>query len=160
MAAGYTLSTLEQQGEDDWREALNATGQLGVWDRDSARDWLDRDRPVIADGTFIIVFDGKPVATTCSVPPTAGEPRSELGWVSVSPDHQGKGLGYQVVLAALLYAKRMGYPETYLNTDDWRLPAIQTYLNLGFGPEMVHVSHPQRWKDVLEELKLVPGRPT
>ena len=149
---GYALCTLAERGEDDWIEALNATGDLGCWDRARARDWLCRDRPVVPEGTFIIVFGGEPVATTCTVAPAPEEPRSETGWVSVSPDHQGKGLGYQVVLGALLYGKRIGYPGAYLNTDDWRLPAIKTYLNLGFEPEVSHESHPKRWKSVLAEL--------
>ncbi len=39
-----------------------------------------------------------------------------------------------------------------LCTDDWRLPAVKTYLNLGFEPEIIHESHPARWKAVFETL--------
>ncbi len=164
LPVGYTLHTLAERGEDDWIEALNATGELGEWDRARAREWLEAappgssaaDRPVVPEGSFIIVFDGRAVATTCIVAPTESEPCAEVGWVSVSPDHQGRGLGFQAALAALLYAKRMGYPESRLNTDDWRLPAIKTYLNLGFEPVIEHETHPRRWKDVFDALG-IPG---
>ena len=152
LPEGYAMSTLDGMDEDDWMESLNATGELGEWDRERVREWLDGERHAVREGTFIITFEGRPVGTTCTVPPTSTEPRSELGWVSVSPAHQGQGLGYQVCIAVLHYAREMGYSETYLNTDDWRLPAIKTYLNLGFEPEMIDESHLERWATVLAEL--------
>jgi len=152
LPEGYSLCTLQERDEHDWMETLNATGQLGEWDLKKIGEWLEGERHVTKEGTFFITFEGKPVATACTVPPTPTEERSELGWISVSPDHQGKGLGYQVCLAVLHFAKKMGYPETFLNTDDWRLPALKTYLNLGFEPEMTHQSHPERWKAAYEKV--------
>ncbi|MDP6494553.1 MAG: GNAT family N-acetyltransferase [Dehalococcoidia bacterium] len=151
----YQLTTLRDTGSGDWIQALNATGQLGQWDHNRARIWLEGERHAIEAGTIIITFEGRPVATTCTIPPTSAEPRSELGWVSVSPEHQGQRLGYQVCLAVLHFAWEMGYPGICLNTDDWRLPAIKTYLNLHFEPEMIHDSHPLRWKAVYEKLGVV-----
>ena len=155
LPEGYQLTTLRDTGSADWIEVLNATGQLGQWDHDRARIWLEGERHAIESGTIIITFEGRPVATTCTIPPTSTEPRSELGWLSVSPEHQGHRLGYQVCLAVLHFAREMGYPEVYLNTDDWRLPAIKTYLNLRFDPEMIHDSHPLRWKAAYEKLGVV-----
>ena len=152
LPEGYRLTTLGETGVGDWIEALNATGQLGHWDPDRVTTWLAGERHAIEAGTIIVTFDGRPVATTCTIPPTPTEPRSELGWVSVSPEHQGQGLGYQVCLAVLHFARKMGYTETYLNTDDWRLPAVKTYLNLSFEPEMIHESHPERWTAVYQKL--------
>lgn len=152
LPPGYTLCTLLELDESYWIEALNATGQLGEWDRDKTRKELEGERHVIKEGTFIITFADRPAATTCTVDPVPDAVRLELGWVSVSPDHQGKGLGYQVCLAVMRYTYKRGYSEIYLNTDDWRLPAIKTYLNLGFEPEIIHESHPARWKTVYETL--------
>jgi RimJ/RimL family protein N-acetyltransferase len=78
---------------------------LGVWDREKALAWLEGERHAIKEGTFIIVFEDRPVATACAIGPTSTETRPEFGWVSASPDHQGKGLGYQVSLAALLFIR-------------------------------------------------------
>ena len=149
---GYIMTTLCETGVDAWTRVLNATGQLGDWDADRADSWLSGERRAIPEGTFIVTFDGRPAATCCTIPPTTAERRAELGWLSVSPEHQGRGLGAQVCLAVLHFARRMGYAEIYLNTDDWRLPAVKTYLALGFEPEMAHESHPRRWITVYEKL--------
>jgi hypothetical protein len=41
-----------------------------------------------------------------------------------------------------------------LDTDDFRLPAVKTYLNLDFVPIYVDVDQPDRWCEVLEKLEL------
>ena len=150
---GYRLATLQERSTDDWIQALNATGQLGEWNRDSAARWLQGERHAIAAGTYFIIFEERPIATACAIAPTPSEPRPEFGWVSVSPDHQGRGLGYQVSLAALLFIRELGYRETFLHTDDVRLAAIKTYLKLGFRPHLTHASHERRWKAVYSRLQ-------
>ena len=154
LPEGYSLWTLQERDEDEWMEALNATGQLGKWGPEQIRKWLDGERHAVKEGTFLIIFDGKPVATACTVPPRSTEPRTEIGWVSVSPEHQGKSLGYLVTLAVLHYIKQTGATEAVLHTDDWRLPAIKSYLNLGFEPDINHDSYPVRWNAVYETLGL------
>lgn len=150
LPPGYNLSTLLDRDEADWIDALNATGQLGEWDQDVAGKWLEGERHAIKDGVFLIIFADRAVATACTIDPAPGAEKLELGWVSASPDHQAKGLGYQVCLAVMHHTHKLGYSETYLFTDDWRLPAIKTYLKLGFEPEITHESHPERWKAVFE----------
>jgi len=149
---GYSLATLAQRGVDDWTVVLNATGQLGAWDRARAARCLNDPRPVVPEGTYLVVHRGRAVATACTVLPTPAEPRHELGWVAVDPAHQGSGLGSQVCRAVLWYARRRGWPASTLNTDDWRLPAIRTYLKLGFEPEITHDSHTARWQEVHRQL--------
>ena len=46
----------------------------------------------------------------------------------------------------------MNYPETYLNTDDWRTPAIRTYLSLGFKPEIIADNQVERWSKILSNI--------
>ena len=93
LPTGYAMTTLRDAGVDAWIEALDATGQLGDWDADRAGDWLSGERHAIPEGTFIVTSDGRPAATCCTIPPTSTERRAELGWLSVSPEHQGRGLG-------------------------------------------------------------------
>ena len=144
----YTLATLAQRGAAEWIAVLNATGRLGAWDERRAAAALAGDRPVLAAGTYLVLAAGRAAATCCTIPPTPAEPRSELGWVAVAPRHQGRGLGLQVCRAVLWYARRRGWPATMLYTEDWRLPAIRTYLKLGFEPELTHASHAARWQAI------------
>lgn len=148
LPPGYTLATLAERDLDDWIAVLNATGRLGAWDLARAERCLNDPRPVVPAGTYLVMHRGRPVATACTVLPTPAEPRHELGWVAVDPAHQGNGLASQVCAAVLWYARRRGWRASILSTDDWRLPAIRTYLKLGFEPEVTHDSHPARWQEV------------
>lgn len=75
-----------------------------------------------------------------------------LHMVGVRTDHAGHGLGRAVCLAALGQMKREGRPRAFLSTDDFRLPAIRTYLRLGFEPFLVHENQRERWRRVLAQL--------
>ena len=44
---------------------------------------------------------------------------------------------------------REGRQRAFLSTDDFRLPAIRTYLKLGFEPYLVHENQRERWRKVL-----------
>ena len=56
----------------------------------------------------------------------------------------GKNLGYSLSLAALNYFRKKGIKEVFLYTDDFRLPAIKTYLKLGFKPVILDKFHLMR----------------
>ena len=154
---GYSLATVVERDASEWVAVLTANGRLGAWDRERAERCFNDPRPVVPEGTFLIMHRGRAVATACTVLPTPAEPRHELGWVAVDPAHQGQGLGGQVCAAVLWYARRRGWPASTLNTDDWRLPAIRTYLKLGFEPEITHDSHPARWQEVHRRLAGAPA---
>ena len=75
-----------------------------------------------------------------------------LHWVGASPDYAGKRLGYAVTLAVLEEFVRLGCKDAVLETDDARLPAIRTYLNLGFLPTHRHETHAERWSAIEQNL--------
>ena len=156
LPPGYSLATLAQRDAAEWIAVLNATGELGSWDDRRAHTALTGERPVQAGATYLILCAERAVATACTIAPTAATPRSELGWVAVAPAHRGRGLGLQVCSAVLWYARRVHWPATTLNTDDWRLPAIKTYLRLGFEPEHTHDSHGARWREIHRRLAAAP----
>jgi len=72
--------------------------------------------------------------------------------VGVLPGHQGKHLGAKVSLAALRRFVEEGRIDAVLQTDDFRLPAIRTYLRLGFEPLPIHENQRQRWRAVFDEI--------
>lgn len=77
------------------------------------------------------------------------------GWfrmIATDPEEQGKGLGKLICLAALHSLKERGYKSAVLSTDDHRLPALKTYLGLGFEPIYFHESHKERWEKVFENI--------
>ena len=66
--------------------------------------------------------------------------------------HAGKRLGLEVSLACLLKMQAAGKTGCTLKTDDFRFPAIVSYLKLGFAPDIKHENHVERWKQVMEQL--------
>jgi mycothiol synthase len=75
--------------------------------------------------------------------------------VAVMPEHAGKGLGKVLTAAVLRYFKRQNLGSAYLHTDEQRLAAIRTYLEMGFEPVPTNEETRGIWADVLESL----GRP-
>jgi mycothiol synthase len=111
---------------------------------------------VLPDGLFVIVHrpSGKLVATAmavhspCKLHPFGGE----LGWVAGDPAHSGKGLGLAVCSAVTRRFIEAGYRRIYLRTDDWRLPALKTYMKLGYVPFIYAPDMVERWKKVYDKL--------
>lgn len=72
--------------------------------------------------------------------------RGYVHYVGVLPSHLGHKLGYWVSLAVLHCFKERGLKFCMLTTDDFRIPAVKTYLRLGFRPLITHRSHKARWQ--------------
>ena len=56
----------------------------------------------------------------------------------------GRGLGFHVSLACTHIMAAEGRTSAVLQTDDFRLPAIKSYLRLGFAPLLMHENQRQR----------------
>ena len=69
----------------------------------------------------------------------------EINWVASVEGHRGKGLGDVVSLAVLQRLREIGKQSCWLETDDWRIPAIKTYIKYGFRKIITHDSHAARW---------------
>jgi mycothiol synthase len=100
--------------------------------------------------------DGTVVATASVQVPPREIRRGLIHMVGASSAYSGKRLGYTVSLAVLQELRLLGCTEAALSTDDFRLAAIKTYLNLGFVPLVNHASHPERWKLVAEDMGIGP----
>jgi mycothiol synthase len=75
-----------------------------------------------------------------------------LHWVAGLKGHSGKKLGYWVCLAVMHRMVSEGYRLAGLGTDDDRLAAIKTYLNLGFIPRIATDCQRDRWRTILTDL--------
>jgi mycothiol synthase len=108
--------------------------------------------------TFVIDYRGTPVATASArLLPEQYPGSGYVHFVAADPAHKGQRLGYIVTLAVLHEFVRLGCNDAVLETDDFRLPAIKTYQNLGFAPENRHESHPERWAETIARLLAAAG---
>lgn len=136
-------------------------GDARAWDRIIAEafGWEDRqghfERLMLPDPEFrpyqvLFLCEGdEPVATSSAWhTPRYGEDSGTLHWVAVLPRAAGRGLGYHVSLACLHQMADERRRFAALLTDDFRIPAIKTYLKLNFAPLIMHENHRQRWRDI------------
>lgn len=158
IPAGFRLRTLATEDLNQWTSLMNQNGELGEWDQTRSQALFAKGSPMPLSGAFVVVDDEVLVATAQLHLHTNDKyaPWPELGWVAALPAHRGRGLGRLVCLAVLRHAAAMGHPGVFLMTDDHRLPAIRTYLGLGFEPWMVDGTAAGRWAEALRRLDATP----
>jgi mycothiol synthase len=128
-------------------DLLKAIFPEHAWSADAARRYLI-DAPSV-DAVYVIEHDGALVATASARYDPAKFPGSGyLHWVGVHPDHRGRRLGRLISVRVLEHFQAAGCKDAVLETDDFRIPAIKTYLALGFIPEYDHPTHAERWAKV------------
>lgn len=102
---------------------------------------------------FIENKEGERVATITTI--THKDNTGYVHMVKAKESERGKGLGQVMAQYSLQTFKERKIDEVILTTDDFRLPAIKTYLDAGFLP-VVHGGKDseinKRWDKVLENL--------
>jgi len=156
VPAGYRLRSWRPSDAAEYFALMEKAGFPG-WDAARMAGMLKR---VLPEGLFVVehTATGMLAATAMAVhSPSDLHPfGGELGWVAGDPAHKGKGLGLAVCAAVTALLVSRGYRRIYLLTDDWRLPAIQTYLKLGYEPLRFVDGMSERWQAVREKLARGP----
>jgi mycothiol synthase len=151
LPAGYELRAA---GDAD-AGALATTLASAVgpeWTTERVRAAL-LDAPDV-DTTLVATSGGAPVGTASARLDLERFPGSGyLHWVGVHAAHQGQRLGHALSLAVLHRFRELGCRDAVLETDPPRLPAIRTYLRLGFRPEPVVPAHEALWPAILAEIE-------
>lgn len=154
LPEGYTCRSFQPGDEAHWERIVKLA--FG-WER-SFRERIQSHFYYRPGRVLFLCRDGVPVATACAwQEPEWGEDWGYLHMVGVDPAFAGQGLGYAVSLAALNRMKEDGKERAMLETDDFRLPAILTYLKLDFRPDVPDEALLNRWKQAYRELGLPYG---
>ncbi len=157
---GYALYTGDEAEVADWlsicRHGLlpDTPPASGVY-RDWFADSIDRypDLVPTRDLWFVVDPDGRRVATTAAVLHPASE--GYIHMVAALPACRGLGIGHAMLSRALADLSARGATHVTLTTDDFRLPAIKTYLDAGFRPVLwpdPDSDMRARWDAVIAEL--------
>ena len=59
---------------------------------------------------------------------------SYMGFMYVSPDYRGKGVNRDILNLLIIWSKRKGAPNIYLEVYTQNIPAIKAYEKVGFEP--------------------------
>ena len=146
LPEGFTLVTMPEleNGVEQWLDMM----QYGLSEkREDASfyktcmldlPWYEEDK------CFFIVYEGKAIATITVI----CNPETKHGlfhMVGSLPESRGKGVGNMMSDVALYTLKVNGMETASLKTDDFRVPAIKTYLRAGFTPDLSTEDYVQRW---------------
>jgi mycothiol synthase len=153
--SGYLLRQWHAGEENAHAQLMHAAG-FNTWTAAQLKGvWLAK---ILKDGFFIIEHSSTRTLAATAMATHAPRPShpggAELGWVAGDPCHAGKNLGMVVCSAATWCMWNAGYTRMYLLTDDARLPAIRTYLKLGWQPRICNSEHRDRWQAVCASLSL------
>jgi len=150
---GCEIRTYSPGDEKVWAEIMN-TGIGSDWDAEKAREQLTGRPQFDPEGLFFAILDGKAVGSACAWRPSPQEDRTgTVHMVCVLPEARGRNLGYLLILCVLHYFRDCGFSDACLDTDDIRIPAIKTYLRLGFEPFHHDETHAERWKRVMRQIE-------
>ncbi len=106
---------------------------------------------------FVVAPDGTRVATSAGVLHGGGE--GYIHMVAADPICRGKGIGHAMLWRGVADLAARGATYVTLTTDDFRLPAIKTYLDGGFRPVLwpdPESDMRARWDAVIAELGYPP----
>ena len=103
------------------------------------------------DKCFFILENGEAVATLTVI----CDYDKKEGYIHMVACHEaarGKGYGTLLNNVSLHTLKKEGMETAYLTTDDWRIPAIKSYLRAGFTPDLSTEGFKERWDKIFEKI--------
>lgn len=149
LPEGYCLRHFRPGDEAGWERVMTAA--FGEKDPPwSFAASMGRDAACAPERVLLLTCGDVPVATASAwYRPEWGPDTGYVHFVGTSPEHGGRKLGYWVSLAVLHRFVFEGRARAVLQTDDHRVPAIKTYLQLGFAPYLVDEDQRDRWRNAL-----------
>ena len=155
VPGGYGLRSYREGDEMAWCAIME--GNIGVdWTVEKCRARLIDDPRFDREGLFFATFDEEPVGSACAWKNAVDEKTvGEVHMVAALESHRRKRLGHMLNASVLRRLKERGFQRAHLQTDDWRLAAIKSYLVAGFRPLNTHESHAERWASVMDRLGLI-----
>ena len=152
---GYHIRTYQKGDEGHWARIMDiAFVDQGRTAQDTYTNVINQP-DFDPNGFFFAIYEDLPIGTACAWKQCfRGEWVGYIDMLAVLPEHTGHKLGKWLTLFLLHYFKAQRLTCVILDTDDFRLPAIKNYLNLGFVPMSIRENHKLRWRDVFEKLGL------
>ena len=146
LPEGYRLRRCIPEDVSALAETFRTSFPEFQWSEARVRAELVEARDVKV--TYVVEHEGRAIATASARDTSLFPDSGYLHWVACHPDHRGKHLGSVVTIATLHYFREQSLPNSVLQTDDARLPAIRAYLKLGYRPDVSLPGHAERWKAI------------
>lgn len=152
LPADVSVQTLAatEDGVGQWLEIVQYMGQEPTLRDRAFYDRVMTARPLYDPSDCLLLTVAGEAAATVTVICDMEKKEGYIHMVACKPAFRGRGLGHLLNDLALCDLKTRGMQSAWLTTDDWRIPAIRTYLKAGFRPD----THSQpdfadRWQNIL-----------
>lgn len=151
LSPGFQQKYYEPNQDKFWLQVLNISHEFGVWDPPRLSKFTSE---MIPHGGVIIFNDCyEPVACAAICLKKKFKPLAVLMNVIVLTSYRGLGISKVMVTSLLAKSQINKILGVTLLTDDFRLPAINLYLKLGFKPDYLwSLDAHDRWETVFAEL--------
>ena len=151
-APGYVIRTY-RPGDEAPFLSLMAEADFDRWDDKKLRYNMSR---IIPDGWFFAVETAPEIivgTAMCLHNYSGSTPfTGNVGWLACDSGHRGHGLGYSLTAHVTNRFLSAGYARIQLHTEYYRLPAVRTYLKLGYLPVMYSQEMYSLWQEVCEQI--------
>jgi mycothiol synthase len=150
LADGYTFRPFQPGDEEGWCRCC-IDGELGLNEVSTAEfdRIMGQDPKVKKENIYFLVSNESGIVGTATYQLGAAPGEAVVHMVGIVRTHWGRGLAKPLMLYALDAIIKAGNHRITLTTDDWRVPAIKTYLNVGFAPCIHSGEMDERWKKVM-----------
>ena len=150
LPAGYSLRSYQEGDWKGWTEACADGLGTGDWTEQDFHQKMLAMEGLEPEGIFFLVDSMGRIAGTATgwVKPETGY----LHMVGIRPEYRGQGLAGALNAIAVKYLMDRGCCRIRLDTDDFRIPAIKTYLALGFIPILQAEEVRERWLAIMRTL--------
>ena len=144
-----TVDTINnrENGIDEWLDIVQYDLADRLTDRDLYKKIMTDHPGYEEDKCFIFCLNGDPVATICVICNGVTK-EGYIHMVGSKREVRGRGIGNMMNDFAVAVLKNEGMQTAYLTTDDWRIPAIKSYLRVGFVPDESEEDHKNRWAKI------------
>ena len=152
LPPGYTLRAAVPADHEQIAEVLSEAFADG-WDAARVAEEFSRGNGV--EAIYLVASPAGVVATAAARRDDRYPEAGYLHYVGARSRGRGRRLGEVVTRRVLVHFADSGLSQAVLETDDFRLPAVCTYLRLGFVPEPRAAGDAVRWSKVLRNLSRV-----
>ena len=153
LPKGFKSRSYRYDDLNKWLKLMNENNQLGRWNRQRIESILN-DQSCCKCQQFAFLKDNLVACAGAYLRSKSQSKLWEIGWIATNPRYFGIGLGSHVIIRAMHFTRSQADYPIFLLTDDFRIPAISLYLNIGFLPENLDEKEIfLRWKEIEKKIK-------
>lgn len=150
-----TFSRLEN-AMDHWLDLMQYGLTEGKRDEAFYREAMTARPNYREDRCFFVLEQDTPVATVAVLCDNEKK-EGYVHMVACRTEARGKGYGTLLNRIVCRELKNAGMETAYLTTDDWRIPAIRSYLRAGFVPDLSTEDFEVRWRSIFQKIGEIKG---